>query len=72
MVIAPDEEWSVTWTKSDTSIYNEDNWENIDPITGNPFYISDTMIILWTYHDRVTNWGLLEKDQFGDLEDLFK
>lgn len=72
MTLSPDEEWSVVWTKSDTFIDNFEDWDNIDIVTGDPYVIADTVIIKWTYQDRVTNWGLLEKDQFHNLEDLFK
>ncbi|WP_303918001.1 hypothetical protein [Draconibacterium sediminis] len=72
MTLSPDEEWSVVWTKLDTFIDNFEDWDNIDNVTGYPYVIADTMIIKWTYLDRVTNWGLLEKDQFHNLEDMFK
>jgi len=65
MVLAPDKEWSKLIIEMDTTIYDE-----YDPETD--MIVGDTNIVKWTYHDRVTNWGLLEKDQFGSLEDLWQ
>ena len=70
MTLSPDEEWSVIWTKSDTLTSNVEDWDNYIGF-GDVETIVDTMIIMWTYHDRVTNWGLLEKEKFGNLEDLY-
>ena len=64
MVLALNEEWSKLTLKMDTTIF-----DGYDPETD--IIVYDTTIIKWTYHDRVTNWGLLEKDQFGNLEDLW-
>ena len=92
MVLAPDHEWSVIWTKSDTFVSEYEDWDNLIQIdwdtvsyanytteeldsimyySQNPRPVNDTTIIQWTYTDRITNWGLLEKKQFGSLEDLW-
>lgn len=55
MVLSPDEEWLTVTTKMDTS-----TWENFNPETGTEY--TDTIIVKWTYTDRVTNWGKLEKE----------
>lgn len=58
MVLSPNEEWSVLTTKMDTSISQHEDWE-----TQTTF--NDTLIVKWTYHDRITNWGKLEKESFN-------
>ncbi|MCY1720454.1 hypothetical protein OU798_08890 [Prolixibacteraceae bacterium Z1-6] len=70
MTLAPDEEWSTTWTKLDTSFLQYEDWDNYTGF-GDVEILMDTMIILWTYHDRVTNWGLLEKNQFVNWDDYW-
>ena len=56
-VLSPNEEWLIISTKLDTLI-----WENLDPETYLEY--TDTTIIKYTYTDRITNWGILEKENF--------
>jgi len=64
MVLSPNDEWLATTTKLDTLINQETNTE-----TQEMYY--DTLIVRYTYIDQVTNWGLLEKDEFINWNDLY-
>lgn len=57
MVLSPDEEWSTVTTRLDTI-----TWENMDEETYELF--EDTTVIQYTYTDRVTHWGKLNKEDF--------
>lgn len=60
MVLVANEEWSKTWTQLETEIHEIDDWDE----WGERVTWTDTLLVKYTYHDRITNWGLLEKSQF--------
>jgi len=64
MVLSPNEEWFAITSKLDTLINQNTNTE-----TQELYY--DTLIVRYTYNDRITNWGFLEKDEFLDWNDLY-
>lgn len=61
MVLVPNEEWTKTWTELKTKVHQITDWNEE---AGEDVTWIDTLIIQYTYNDRITNWGLLEKSKF--------